>query len=447
MSLVITQAPDKTIHYKTAEIPHPRDDEVLVRFLASPVNPLDLLVIKGNYPVRPKYNHSGEAILGYEGVGEIVACGINVTRFQPGDLVIPSQFGLGTWRSYAAIDASLLLKIHRPNDVVFAALLRMAIAPSYFLVEDIRDLKPGECIIQNAGTSAVAQYVTQFAARRGVSVISVIRDRSPDETQRIKNDLLAVGAEKVFTESELATEVLGLRKSKKIVLALDSVYGTSSSLLLNALSDGGTFVHLGFLGGNSGKLELGPQDLFGRRLTLRGFRGSDHMAARSIEEQTSLLNHWVAMFNRNELKLPVLDLSLIELNLGEINGQAALDAVQRAQEGAVGQGLLLIIFGVLGGPTYDLGHSGLLISIETFLEALELLTTSVACQDYSIVRSLGVTVGLATPYYGNNRIRRSISSVIFHIVFRSLDTVGYDGRALDLILAALLAISPSSFRS
>ncbi|KAI0906315.1 hypothetical protein F4823DRAFT_631622 [Ustulina deusta] len=345
MSLVITQAPDKTIHYKTAEIPHPRDDEVLVRFLASPVNPLDLLVIKGNYPVRPKYNHSGEAILGYEGVGEIVACGINVTRFQPGDLVIPSQFGLGTWRSYAAIDASLLLKIHRPNDVVFAALLRMAIAPSYFLVEDIRDLKPGECIIQNAGTSAVAQYVTQFAARRGVSVISVIRDRSPDETQRIKNDLLAVGAEKVFTESELATEVLGLRKSKKIVLALDSVYGTSSSLLLNALSDGGTFVHLGFLGGNSGKLELGPQDLFGRRLTLRGFRGSDHMAARSIEEQTSLLNYWVAMFNRNELKLPVLDLSLIELNSGETNGQAALDAVQRAQEGAVGQRKQIFLLG------------------------------------------------------------------------------------------------------
>ncbi|KAI0517450.1 hypothetical protein F5B22DRAFT_105401 [Xylaria bambusicola] len=337
MSFVITQGSDKAIHYETSEIPEPQNDEVLVKFLASPVNPLDLLVIKGAYPVRPKFSQSGNPILGYEGVGEVIKCGSNVTRYQPGDLVIPSTFGVGTWRSYAALNASLLLKIDRPNDIVFAALLRMAIAPAYFLVEEIRTLKPGECIIQNAGTSTVAQYVTQFAASRGVSVISVIRDRSSDETQRVKSALLAAGAEKVFTESELATQATELRKSKKIALALDSVYGASGSLLMSALSDGGTFVHLGFLGGSTGKLELGPQDLFGRRLTLRGFRGSDHMAARSAEEQTNLLNYWIAMLNRNELQLPVLGLNLVELDSGPASGTAALNTVQRAQESSIGQ--------------------------------------------------------------------------------------------------------------
>ncbi|KAI1368154.1 hypothetical protein F5Y08DRAFT_10009 [Xylaria arbuscula] len=337
MSFVITQAPDHSIHYESYEIPEPQSDEVLVKFLAAPVNPLDLLVIKGAYPVRPKFNHSGNAILGYEGIGEVIKCGTDVTRFQPGDLVIPSAFGVGTWRSYAALNTSLLLKVDRPNDLVFAALLRMAIAPAYFLVEEIRTLKPGECIIQNAGTSTVAQYVTQFAASRGVSVISVIRDRSPDETQLIKAELFNAGAEKALTESELASQALELRKTKKIVLALDSVYGASGSTLLSALSDGGTFVHMGFLGGSGARLELGPQDLFGRRLTLRGFRGSDHMAARSPEEQANLLNHWVALFNQHTLRLPVLGLSLVELSEGQTNETTALGAVARAQEGSIGQ--------------------------------------------------------------------------------------------------------------
>ena len=336
MSFVITQAPDKSIRYENYEIPEPQNDEVLVKFLASPVNPLDLLVIKGAYPVRPKFTHSSDPILGYEGVGEIIKCGTNITRFQPGDLVIPSAFGVGTWRSYAALNESLLTKIDSPNDLVFAALLRMAIAPAYFLVEEIRTLKPGEFIIQNAGTSTVAQYVTQFAASRGVSVISVIRNRSPDETKRIKTALLAAGAKKVFDEDELERRALELRKKLKIVLALDSVYGDSGSLLKSALSDGGTFVHLGFLGGSGGEMKLGPQDLFGRRITLRGFRGSDHMAARSPEEQANLLNHWVAMFNRNELRLPALGLSLVKVNADQTNGTAALDAVRKAQEGSIG---------------------------------------------------------------------------------------------------------------
>lgn len=70
---------------------------VLVKFLAAPINPLDLLVLAGTYPVKPTHHYQGQAIPGYDGIGEVVECGEGVTKFNPGDLVVPSRFGLGKW--------------------------------------------------------------------------------------------------------------------------------------------------------------------------------------------------------------------------------------------------------------------------------------------------------------------------------------------------------------
>ncbi|KAI1399161.1 hypothetical protein F4819DRAFT_429674 [Hypoxylon fuscum] len=343
MTSIITQQPDRALHCLSSKVPSPGEGEVLIKFLASPVNPLDLLVLAGKYPVQPKHKHDGESIIGYDGVGEVISCGAGVSNLAPGDLVVPSQFGVGTWRSQAAIKASMLQKISSPKEAAFACLLRMAVGPAYFLVEEMRDLKPGEYIIQNAGTSAVAQYVTQFAARRGVSTIHVIRDRSSEETVTTKKALLSLGAAEVLTESELADHAATLKSSRRIALALDSVYGVSGSKLLTALSDEGTFVHLGFLGGSDGNLQLGPQDLFGRRLTLRGFRGSAHMAARSSEEQGNLLNWWVDLFNQGQLKLPALGLNFVDWKQSD-GGQAVIDAVNRAREGKLGQRKQVLLF-------------------------------------------------------------------------------------------------------
>ncbi|KAI6083420.1 hypothetical protein F4821DRAFT_244855 [Hypoxylon rubiginosum] len=343
MSTVITQAPDRTLRCHSAEAPSPGEGEVLVKILASPVNQLDLLVLAGKYPVQPKHKYNGESIVGYDGVGEVISCGAGVTNLAPGDSVIPSQFGVGTWRSQAAVKATMLQKISTPKAAEFACLLRMAVGPGYFLVEEIRNLKPGEFIIQNAGTSAVAQYVTQFANRRGVGVIHVIRDRPDAEAEAVKQALLSLGAAEVFTESEIVDKVASLKQSKRITLALDSVYGASGSTILAALADEGTFVHMGFLGGVNGKLQLGPQDLFGRRLTLRGFRGSAHMAARTPEEQGKLLDFWVDLFNKDQLKLPALGLSFVDWRTSD-GGQAVFDAVKRAQEAKLGQRKQVLIF-------------------------------------------------------------------------------------------------------
>lgn len=61
--------------------------------LAAPINPADLNMIEGTYPIKPL---SGlPAIGGNEGVGIVIEKGENVTDLQINDYVIPTKPGLG----------------------------------------------------------------------------------------------------------------------------------------------------------------------------------------------------------------------------------------------------------------------------------------------------------------------------------------------------------------
>jgi mitochondrial enoyl-[acyl-carrier protein] reductase / trans-2-enoyl-CoA reductase len=332
------------VNFYVAEIPTVGPKDVLVKFLAAPINPLDVLVLADLYPVKPQHFQDGEAIPGYDGVGEVVSCGSAVTELAPGDLVIPSKFGIGTWRTQAVVDVHYLQKISRPIDLAVAAITRISIAPAFCLVEDMCTLKPGDWIIQNAATSVVAQMVVQFARFRGIHTIGVIRDRPSAEAEAVKESLVRMGADIVFLESELQehSEI----KSKRIMLALDSVFGTSARGLVKSLSPGGTFVQLGFLGGPSGQLQLDANDLFGRQLTLKAFRGSAQVALRTPLEQTDLFNWFVSLFNAGKLVLPSLGLDRIPWDASDAKGSESrlLEAVKRAKEGKLGQRKQVIMF-------------------------------------------------------------------------------------------------------
>lgn len=337
-------AQSPSLNFYVAELPVLGTKDVLVRFLAAPINPLDVLVLADLYPVKPQHYYANEAIPGYDGIGEVVDYGTSVTELVPGDLVIPSKFGIGTWRTQAVVDVQYLQKVIRPNDLAFAAIIKISIAPAFCLVEDMCNLKPGDWIIQNAATSVVAQMVVQFARRRGIRTIGVIRDRSPAEANVVKQSLLRLGSDFVVTESE----VMGHAEiqSKRIMLALDSVFGTSGRVLVKSLSPGGTFVQLGFLAGPTEQLHLNANDIFGRQLTLKAFRGSAQVASRSAEEQTDLFNWFISLFNAGELVLPSLGLRRVLWDTVDKKGSEdrLMEAVKRAQQGKLGQRKQIIEF-------------------------------------------------------------------------------------------------------
>lgn len=79
--------------------PKPDADDVLVKVLAFPINPADLLTMQGVYP---RLDASTRAI-GNEAVGEIVAIGADVERLAPRDRVI--LLTLNNWREFRLVKA------------------------------------------------------------------------------------------------------------------------------------------------------------------------------------------------------------------------------------------------------------------------------------------------------------------------------------------------------
>ena len=95
-----TDAP-RLVH-KQVRVGTPGPREVLIQFLAAPVNMQDELVVCKLYPVKPVYaagTHTVERnsstrtfpILGYDGAATVVECGKNVSALRPGDLVVPRR--------------------------------------------------------------------------------------------------------------------------------------------------------------------------------------------------------------------------------------------------------------------------------------------------------------------------------------------------------------------
>lgn len=92
-----TLLPGRVLSVRELPLPPLGRDDVLVRILAAPVNPADLNIIEGTYPIKPD---AFPAVGGNEGVGVVLAVGADVRPdgLVPGDRVIPVGPGMGTWR-------------------------------------------------------------------------------------------------------------------------------------------------------------------------------------------------------------------------------------------------------------------------------------------------------------------------------------------------------------
>ena len=77
--------PAQVLTVQECPLPEPGKGEVRVRILASPVNPSDLLFVRGHYAgVQPHF----PSPVGFEGVGMVDALGPQVDRPVPGQRVV-----------------------------------------------------------------------------------------------------------------------------------------------------------------------------------------------------------------------------------------------------------------------------------------------------------------------------------------------------------------------
>lgn len=234
--------PGKVLEGKILPLPDTvGPDEVYLKLLAAPVNPADINMIEGTYPVRPVL----PTIVGNEGVGEVVEVGANVTTLRQGDWVLPDTPGWGTWREYAISPAKEFRKI--PNDIPVASAAMLSVNPctAYRMLTDFVDLQQGDTVVQNGANSAAGQAVIQIATARKINTINIVRNRP--EIENLKTQLKDIGATHVVTEEFCRTPAM--RELLKSVptprLALNCVGGKSSTELMRLLANQGVMVTYG----------------------------------------------------------------------------------------------------------------------------------------------------------------------------------------------------------
>uniref|UniRef100_A0A8R1IYS0 Enoyl-[acyl-carrier-protein] reductase, mitochondrial n=1 Tax=Caenorhabditis japonica TaxID=281687 RepID=A0A8R1IYS0_CAEJA len=106
--------PRKVLELDTLKIPaEPEKEQCLIEWLASPVNPLDINRVEGNYAFREE----PPVIGGTEGVGRVVKAGPN-SRFRAGDHVTVFSATTPFWAEYGVIDDDELVKVDNRIPVV-----------------------------------------------------------------------------------------------------------------------------------------------------------------------------------------------------------------------------------------------------------------------------------------------------------------------------------------
>ncbi|KTG40061.1 hypothetical protein cypCar_00002503 [Cyprinus carpio] len=87
-----------TVRMEQLLLPPIGDRSVRLHMLAAPVNPADMNMIQGSYPVLCPL----PAVGGNEGVAEVIEVGSDVTSLRPGDWVMPIDAGFGHLLAYSA---------------------------------------------------------------------------------------------------------------------------------------------------------------------------------------------------------------------------------------------------------------------------------------------------------------------------------------------------------
>lgn len=176
-----------------------KPNDVLIKLLASPINPADINMVEGKYAMLPS---SLPATFGNEGVFQVVDHRASNEQLSPGDWVIPKMLEWGKWRSHGIVSINDLIKI--PSDITVEAAATLSVNPctAYRLLKDFVTLEEGDTVIQNGGNSSVGQAVIQLGKLWKINVINIIRNRDQGMTELVEY-LKSIGAEHIYLEEDL----------------------------------------------------------------------------------------------------------------------------------------------------------------------------------------------------------------------------------------------------
>lgn len=233
-------SPRDVLRVESKTIEQPKDNEVLVRMLARPMNPSDLIPIRGAYSHRISLPN----IPGYEGVGIVVGVGPSVSNDLIGQRVLPLR-GEGTWQEFVKTSSEFAVSIPDSIDDFTAAQMYINPITAWVVCTEVLKLKPDDVLLVNACGSSIGRIFAQLSKILGFRLIAVTRNN------KYTDDLLQIGASYVIDNSKdsLHETVMELTNGIGADAAIDSIGGSDGNELAFSVRPNGNFITIGLLSG------------------------------------------------------------------------------------------------------------------------------------------------------------------------------------------------------
>ncbi|MCI5056526.1 MAG: zinc-dependent alcohol dehydrogenase family protein [Flavobacteriales bacterium] len=293
---------------KLKDIPEPgspKEGEVKVKMLMSPLNPSDVYnTIEGTYKnavSKTIWNHDKEDDLsidpfgerkipalpnipGIEGVGVVVEAGKGfLSKRLMGKRVAVVGGDKGNWQEYNIVSAKQALPVNKSLSDAEAATSFVNPMTAYIMIKEVLKCKTGDFLLQSAGNSELGKMVIRLGKKFGFKTISLIRN---DEQ---RNHLMKLGADHVLNikTQDFKKEVYNITNGQGAQCALDPIGGDLPSKMLQCLGLKGKMLVYGTL--TTDPLTFSPRDLMTPLSSVEGFFVTNWLSDKSLLKKLGII--------------------------------------------------------------------------------------------------------------------------------------------------------------
>ena len=285
-------APEEVLQLIEKEKPVPAEGEVLVKILASPVNPADTFFIRGTYRFKPDFP---EDIAGFEAAGIVESAGRDA-NIPIGTLV--AFFYRKTWAEYAVVPAAEVAILPKDFPIEKAAQFSLNPYTAWGLLDTAQPVA-GEWMLLTGANSSVSRILIQLAKQRGIHIIALIRDQAQAPQLR------ALGADEVFDleDARLSDHIRQLTDGKGFNVAFDPIGGSIGTKIVENIAPFGRFILYGSIKKEAAHY-FNAQIVY-KNLSIKGFGVRAYLTQQTRVQRAAMTRDLIEAIGKSSFQLPV----------------------------------------------------------------------------------------------------------------------------------------------
>jgi NADPH2:quinone reductase len=237
--------PAEVLSVRDVTPPMVEPGQVFVRMLAAPVNPSELMVVRGIYGKLPEL----PATPGFEGVGVVESAGGGLYgKLLVGKRVAVLNAPTGSWCEQTVLPAKQAIPLPDDLSVEQAAMFFVNPAAAFIMTLKVLAVPQGEWLLQTAAGSALGRMVVRLGKRFGFKTLCVVRrEAQVAELTKLGADAVVVFDPTTDDAAKLRAAVDEKTNGRGVQFAIDPVGGATGSAVVGCLGQGGRMLVFGTL--------------------------------------------------------------------------------------------------------------------------------------------------------------------------------------------------------